>query len=96
MEEAKEVAEIVGYSDTKHGIRDNVDGADRTRNGDLMLRGARSPLVLNSHKSDLYSLISSSKLLQVAALENSKCEFIWNLFLLLGSTKSTKLYKDKI
>lgn len=55
----KDVAEILGYSNTPKAIRDHVDEEDKTVNDLFTVNGTKGVLI---NESGLYSLILSSKL----------------------------------
>ena len=55
----KDVAEILGYSNTQKAIRDHVDEEDKTVNESFTVNGTKALLI---NESGLYSLILSSKL----------------------------------
>ena len=55
----KEVAEVLGYTNTPKAIRDHVDKEDKTQNESFTVNG--TPLIL-INESGLYSLILKSKL----------------------------------
>ena len=54
-----DVANALGYSNTRKAIRDHVNEEDKTRNDSFLVNGT-SPILIN--ESGLYSLILSSKL----------------------------------
>lgn len=56
---AKDVAEVLGYSNPQKAVRDHVDEEDRTVNETFTVNGT-APTLIN--ESGLYSLVLSSKL----------------------------------
>lgn len=57
----KDVAEILGYTNTRKALIDHVDEEDKTSNETLRVNGTNLTLI---NESGLYSLILKSKLLQ--------------------------------
>lgn len=55
----KDVADILGYSNTPKAIRDHVDIEDRTQNDSFTVNGTALVLI---NESGLYSLVLKSKL----------------------------------
>ena len=55
----KDIAEILGYSNTPKAIRDHVDEEDKTQNDSFTVNGTALVLI---NESGLYSLILKSKL----------------------------------
>lgn len=55
----KDVADILGYSNTAKAIRDHVDEEDKTQNDSFTVNGT-APILIN--ESGLYSLVLKSKL----------------------------------
>lgn len=55
----KDVADILGYSNTAKAIRDHVDEEDKTQNDSFTVNGT-APVLIN--ESGLYSLVLKSKL----------------------------------
>ena len=55
----KDVANVLGYSNSQKAIRDHIDCEDRTVNESFTVNG--TPIVL-INESGLYSLVLSSKL----------------------------------
>ncbi|MDS1005372.1 phage antirepressor [Clostridium sporogenes] len=55
----KDVAEILGYTNTQKAIRDHIDEEDKTLNESFTVNGTKGILI---NESGLYSLILSSKM----------------------------------
>lgn len=62
----KDVADILGYKNSRKALSDHVDSEDKTSNDSLRVNGSNLTLI---NESGLYSLILSSKLPQAKAFK---------------------------